>query len=865
MAHLIPSILFLASSVLAAPVTPGAWSRITTPESSTPEASATGSRTLRLDQLPGIAGTPLATFELEAPVRKETGEYLGSVQFLGARASALLHPVAAGIDGRGSGWILSIEASSARLSDLIPSLAGSIVDDLKLRTTALVLSTGNARVDGATMSPDVASFYEPYFESARLMLEVAGGVNVITRMAPGDGSPLGEALELLGIHSDGILLQGTVLKDASFSDLKQAHKDNELGKRLQESMELRAYLPPVDLGGLPDNYVAGETSLIVGGKPSVGLAFRLVAEGPDTRRSQAFECRVEVAKSSPGVTELQVMGTALGTWEDAFGIGGFDLESPRLLLEVDSAQRVGFGVRGGLGVGSKDMALSAKLQLHAVTGAPIGGFFEGQLSSVGPADLIALANQLGGAHGLEPMPASLLPDFELRDLYLKIAPTGGDSDLGTSQGFGLRGELHAFDSKVAFVDGNISLGGIVPTISLDGACDDFDLGAVALKDGTVDIGLGATLDQHFRLKGKARLLAKTNQVDVDCSVKGLSIETMENFAGVYTTRYHLSSPGSGRPVWRVAASLENHLSKTLSEQVSRDVHDWAEQVERDFATAERSLDGAKGKVRELDDDIAKRRREILARRAKQAAGLRVAQRKVSELQGEMDKVRASILSKRKARLAKVNAKKKVADKAYTAWQSAVRATKRASLFKKPKLKAIEAAKFTDYQAKKADYNAANAAYKMLVKVPPEADPRMVALLAAKETATGALRAAEKMTEVWPIESDPELAALLTARATALAALDVAKGAVFVSGKAVTGAAKVTAFVSKHNGDLFMIDGASFDTQLAGYLNGGSVDLRVQARFLGEAKHFRVHVDTAVLKKGQLAKVLWRYLKDELES
>lgn len=857
MAHIVPCIAVLLLPLWAPPAQAEAGSEA-------PLARSGPVASLALDQLPGIRGTALASYELEAPVRKDTGEYLGSVQFLGAKARALLHPVHAGIDGTGSGWVLSIEASSARLSDLIPTVADTVVDDLRLRQTAVVLSTGNTRVDGATMSADVAAFYQPYFLSARPMLEVAGGVNLITRMAPGDGSPLGEALRLLGIESDGILLQGTVLKDAGFSDLKKAHKDKELKKRLQESMELRAYLPAIDLGGLPDNYVAGETSLIVGGKPNVGLAFRLVAEGSSAATSQAFECRVDVAKSSPGVTEVQVMGTALGTWEDAFGLAGFDLESPRLLLEVDTAQRIGFGVRAGLGIGSKEMALAAKLQLHAVTGAPIGGFFEGKLDSMGPRDLIELANALGGARGMQPIPASVLPDFELRDLYLKIAPTEGDSDLGTSQGFALRGELHAFDSKVAYVDGNLSLGGIVPTISLLGECNDFDLGAVGLKDASVDINLGATLDQHFRLKGKAKLLLKTTAVDVDCSLKGLAIDVSENFKGVYQANYHLSSPGSGRPNWRVAAALENELTKTLSNQVSKEARDWAEKVKRDFAAAQGGLDRAKEEVRELDDDIERQRAKILARRKKQGASLRSAQRKVSEIQEDLDKVRAKILSKRKARYAKVQKKKRAADSARSAWQKAKKARERAKLHKKPKLRIIEAAKFADYQAKNAAYGTANAHYKSLLKVPIEADPRMVALFAAKESATGILKAAEKMTEVWPIETDPALAALIAARETALAGLNVAKGAVFVSGKTVEGAGRVTAWAAKHNGDLFMLDSASFDAQLAGYLDGGKIDVRVKARFLGDRKSFRVKLDTEVLKDGKLAKALWKHLKSELE-
>ena len=857
MAHIAPCIAaFLGFQLLS----PASASAPTTRTAETPLGPI-----LALDQLPGIEGTPLASFELESPVRRDTGEYFGSVQFLGTKARALLHPVQAGIDGGSSDWILSIEASSARLSELIPGVADTVVDDLRLRTTAVVLSTGDTRVDGATMSPDVAAFYQPYFLSARPMLEVACGVNLITRMAPGDGSPLGEALALLGLKSDGILLQGTILKDAGFSDLKKAHKNKELKKRLRESLELRAYLPAIQLGGLPENYATGETSLIIGGKPNVGLAFRLVAAGPSIDRSQAFECRVDVAKSSPGVTEVQIMGTALGTWEDAFGVDGFDLLSPRLLLEVDTAQRVGFGVRGGLRLGSKEMALAAKLQLHAVTGVPVGGFFEGKLNSIGPADLVALANTLGSARGMQPLPDSSLPDFELKDLYLKIAPTEGDSDLGTSQGFSLRGELHAFDSKVAYVDGDLSLGGFVPTIALAGACNDFDLGAVALKDASVDIHLGATLDQHFHLKGAARLLAKTNQVDVNCSLKGLSIETSESFKGVYTTKYHLSSPGNGRAVWRVAASLENHLSRTLSNQVSNNARAWSDKVKRDFAAAQAGLDRSKEKVRGLDDDIETQRSVILARRQKQGTALRQAQEKVSSIQSQINSVKDTILSNRKKRQAKVQAKKKAADKARKAWHKARDARKKAPLLKRPKLRAIEAAKYATYNAKNSAYVTANAAHQAIVKVPIEADARMVSLLATQKGATAVLKGAEGLTEAWPIESDPKLAVLIAARETALAGLNVATGAVFIGGKTVEGAGRVSAWIAKHNGDIFMLDAASFDTALAGYLNGGKLDVAVKARFLGDRKNFRVHLDSKRLKDGQLSKVLWEHLKRELEG
>lgn len=819
---------------------------------------------LVLADRPEFAGTALAAFTLEAPVRKKTGEIFGSVSFLGASSRALLHPVQPGIDGGNQGWVLAIEASSARLSDLVPTLEKTIAGNLKLRTTAILLATANARVDESTMSQDVAAFYSPYFRSARLMLEVSGGVNVLTRMEPGDGTPLSAALGLLGIETDGILLQGTLLKDASFSDLRKAHGDKELRKRLKKSMELRAFLPAVNLGGLPDSFVTGETSLIVGGKPSVGLAFRLAADAGDAAESQSFECRVDIANVRPGVTEVQVLGTALGTWRNALGIRGLHLESPRLLLEVDTAQRVGFGIRGGLGIGSRKMALAAKLQLHAVTGAPVGGFFEGRLDSLGSQDLVDFTNALGAARGKQGLPDSTLPDFELRDLYLKIAPTEGDSDLGTSEGFALRGELHALDRKIAYVDGAISLGGLIPDVTLLGACEDFDLGALALKDASVDIRLGATLDQHFRLKGATTLLALTRSVDVNCSLTNLVIDTSETFKGVYSTAYHLSSPSEGRPAWRVKASFENQLSRTLSDQVAGKAQAWAEKTERDFAAAQRDLDNAKEQVRKLALKIDAQKQVVLARREKQAAGLRKAQAKVREITGEMDKVRKTILGKRKARKAKVNAKKSASNKAKKVWKKAASTRKKAPLYKRPKLRIIEAAKFADHQGKLASYEAANAGYKALLRVPIEADPRMVGLFTARETATGVLKGAEKMTEVWPIETDPKVASLIAARATALAALDVAKASVFLGGKAAVGAGKITAWLAEHNGDLFMLDAASFEAKLAGYLAGNSVQLDVKARFLGDRKKFRLRISSDMLRDGTLAKALWKHLKKELE-
>ena len=72
-------------------------------------------------------------------------------------------------------------------------------------------------------------------------------------------------------------------------------------------------------------------------------------------------------------------------------------------------------------------------------------------------------------------------------------------------------------------------------------------------------------------------------------------------------------------------------------------------------------------------------------------------------------------------------------------------------------------------------------------------------------------------------------------------------------------------VAEHNGDVFMIDSASFDARLAGYLSGNEVTLVIEARFLGKPKRMRVKVAPSVLVQGKLTKVLWSKLKKELDG
>jgi hypothetical protein len=109
------------------------------------------------------------------------------------------------------------------------------------------------------------------------------------------------------------------------------------------------------------------------------------------------------------------------------------------------------------------------------------------------------------------------------------------------------------------------------------------------------------------------------------------------------------------------------------------------------------------------------------------------------------------------------------------------------------------------------------------------------------------------------DADPRVAGLITARATAVAALVVAREAVRISTAAAAGAARVTAFAAKNNGQLLMIDEASFSGQLAASMAGTRGKIQIRARWLGKAQTLNLGGSLEDVRK-HLVALVWTELR-----
>jgi hypothetical protein len=740
---------------------------------------------------------------------------------------------------------VALKMPSGALSALFPAARGSVLEGLDLTDPVLVFAPAAASV---ALDEEAAKFFGvPH-------LDVEKGVNLIARMKPRAGSAVDGALKLLGLSLDGVILRGVVLRDFDPSALKEAKEKGELKKALLRGTELRATLPDFRLKGLPKAFKSGRAFLFVTGEPGVGIGFGLT-----TADGHEFDCDLSVRTEGAGGREVTVFARSKGRFRNAFGIRGFHLDDTRLLLGVDATQNVSFGLAAAMAFGKKPVSIAGKMRFHAVTGAPTGGIFEGSVDSLGSEDLVALANGIGEGRG-KPVSAASLPDFSLRKVYVRFAPLGGDDKLGIPSGMALKGELVTFGKSIAAVDGVMDQTTVIPTWKLKGKVRDFDLGIVALKDAAVDINIGPTTNPYYRIKGASRVWISRKVVDIDVSRERLHYEVLDQLDGVYVTHYRIASPAGGRPSWNADATFRNDLTKTIERDVTASALAWAKQVDRDSRKAQTDLDASIARVRTLDAQIAAARTVVKGERAKATADLQRAEADVKRLDGliaqrnqELDEGLAGVR-------ARVAAAAKARDKAVAKWQAAVKATKKAPLLDKPKKKAIEAAAWTDMNAKKAAHASISAEYGI---AKGRIDPELRSLQAARGTAVGALTAARRVydgvTGGLTVDADPRVAGLITAKATAEAALIVARETVKASLGAAAGAARVTAFATRNNGQVVMIDGASFSGQLAASMSGTRGRIAVQVRWLGEAKTLGLGGSLEDVRRN-LAALVWNALK-----
>jgi tetratricopeptide (TPR) repeat protein len=783
------------------------------------------------------------------------------------------------------------------------------------------------------MDPEIRDFYRDVFGPGEFELEIQDGVNLLT--AASVEAEVRSGTQMLGLNLEKLVLQGSNLKNFDAEELGQAKRDGKLLKAMGREAELRARLTDLKIKGLPKEFQIRDLALLVTGQPTVGLEFFMtVGTGNDQRD---FRCQAKFMMANQQNQGLQGVSISATSdvdqpWRNALGLKGLEMRDLKMEIRYErtgaaAPPTVLIGVGGKMKFAEKFVEVVGGVQSKA---GILVGFFRGSINSINRDDLVAVIND---AHALasnqdrKRIDARSLPDFELRDATFNFAPLGGSEELGIESGIGLEGELVLFGSPVGQAD--VLGDSNQPLVRLTANVNRFRIADIELHDTKLDVRMASDASSYFRFKGGARVMDIEATAEAELSVDKTFVHMTGKVANKFEADLMYRTPSLDNPVWEFEAGFKDDFSRQLGARAATDIRAWAESTKRDYDKASRDIDIAKREVsrinndianmrnkveterkahraavnkaqadvQKINSDIANMRRQVQGERNRHLNAIKTAEAKVQQLQRSIDARRNAVKAQRSRDLdvhkRELDAAKRNYDAAQRDFKSAGSAWKKEkNPIKKLKKGITKDAKGVARDARKGVYYAAKKKYDVakaaLDRIPVDADPQIVGLMASKksaefalqqtrqayqrvtrglsidadpriaglfatrETANLALQAAQRAFDLahrLPVDADPRVAGLFVARDSALTALDAAKLAVNVSGDTIQLATEVLAQTAE--GKIVAVESARLRGKLSAFDSGSKVEFAARVRLLDKPQTVRLAVSANDLKDGNV--------------
>ncbi|MCC5806445.1 MAG: hypothetical protein JJU00_08980 [Opitutales bacterium] len=400
------------------------------------------------------------------------------------------------LPGGGSPQIVTgIQIQDWSPADALEALEGTLVEELRLDTAALIFSTAEGEADASNMGPEAKAFYSKLYGTDDFKVPFSNGLSLIGR-APLDGNPINGGLDALGMTADSLFLSGTLPGSIL-----------GLGGSGLGGLALRASLPPVSPPGSPEWFVSGQLALQITSQPSVGLVGEITTliEGEEL----TFSVGATFQRVGPNV-EFALAGglKAAEPWEQPFGIEWLIFNEARAVVAVNAIGSITLGFAGDMVIGEKDIAVAVATTISAA-GVPTNFIFDGASEEgLEMADLVALQQAMAQVENPgEPLISlETVPEMAVRSLQLKFAPRAAP-DLGVEAGFAIAGQLWLPTE----LDGppNQNFAGIELSVGADGIIGlahlgAFELGQLVWDDAIFDLSLSLA-EQHLSISGAAEV------------------------------------------------------------------------------------------------------------------------------------------------------------------------------------------------------------------------------------------------------------------------------------------------------------------------------------------------------------------------
>ncbi len=703
-----------------------------------------------LSSLPGIQSIPNSNLFAIRDLYLTNTSIAGTFKTKEANLAAL-NGLSGAIFQQNGAWNLALLKNNFSFGELLPlpAPARKALAPLTLKKAVIMISQHPLEASIAQL-PDAARhlFSEVYgSESGHLKLD--GGLQMmaaidlgsfgksISALTPGGGSP---------VFSGGIggLFGGVPTID------------------LELDMPTIQFPPSLGFIQLPKSFTAYQFIELTESAAAVGVGVDteiLVHAKPEPID---FISTVRFEANTLGGFAIDLQGKTNSRWESALGIQGLEFEpGTRLEVKAEVSGDITVTFVGITRMGRKAVELIGSASVNVALGVLDKGAFEGKIDSISFNDVMSLTNRVVTAAGGQPMHPDF-PNATLRNADIAFASPGVDIPEIHLAGGGIRieGDLWVLfkDAPAGDVFAQIDGSGII----MKGDIHDFNLGTVALKNNKLDVkAVTFPPEAYFKINSGGTLFGAKADMDVILSTKQLELASHLDMGALlkFDFRAYTDMPDPAfTPEGLMAADLglSSHLKSDISAWVNTSGMQSVEKalavMSQGLGQAHEGLEKAQKDVNTLDSQIAQMRQTVAGERSSQSSQIDKAKSTVDYYVKQVSALNSDINS----------AKSHLHTCRYTykacVWRNLItrKCTKHAYLpnlgknarcaSDNVKYGAIVASKTTLKATADAARIAADEVLsdvkKGLKTLPVDADPRVAALIAAKETALKSLQAAE---------------------------------------------------------------------------------------------------------------------------
>ncbi len=657
-------------------------------------------------------------------------------------------------------WNLAILRNNLKLPDLIPGLATNpILADFEFPQLSIMVASAPFDIEIGDL-PQVAinGFSSFYGGDLGLKMKLPDGLGLLTLFDPlnlPDGT-LKTAFQTLNL-TNPLTFTGAI--GGLFGG--------------PPAVALSANLPTVTLPPLPDFVNLPSTygtffdisveGADIGVGVSISAIFPMDLDGPSVN-GDLIDIDGELAFRIDPLAGLEFAfeGELEETWPKSLGIAGLNLKPGSKFAIAVSPTGFSTLVDGYADIGTKSVNLVGSGSI--ILGIPSGGV-GGSINSMTLTEIMNFTNSvvLAADPGADPIQTDF-PTAKVTNVAIGFATLGTELPtygIGPAGGIHIAGTLW-IPENAASSAGNFS-GTIMPTgLTATGAIAEFDVGAVSMRDSTLDIN--ATVDifnpPYFKLDGDITIMSTTSRGFLSLSLNRWEFELNQEFGDTFTYTFGAFLNG---PEGADLAAVDLGMNAGLSLDK---IEGWIKGDGLTFLTGRLNelsattaqiaadISQAQSDVNSLNSQIDAQRAIVSAENQSNAQKLSAAQAEVARLNTAISNIDDDIDDEEDIIGASCNQTKKIC----VLWDFFGDCVQKVTVAHVTKRTACEAAK----------------APAVLRLAGLETEKGL--LIAAKVSAEATLELLQDANNVIPVDADPRVASLIVSRDVALATLNALQAA-----------------------------------------------------------------------------------------